>query len=316
MSPDDSDRFSFWFSVIWFTLFSALGSGFIIVSVMMKWRRDFSARFVMYLSIADFCLSVVCLSICAYNLHFGHVQSASIACLIQPVVTWYFMLASILWLAAISVNSCYLVFTSEPLSFRKEVLVNIICWGLPLVTIFIPLSPTSGEAYGPRNDLWCSYAVYDKGQQLANLLVYYLPALVIIAVNYSIILYRIKFLGHKDISDTTRQEMVKAIKKLFSFVLAYFIVWTPLVICYIYERSSGQFVPFWAEFISDNLMHIQGIINFILYGLNERLHQNLKSMYMQWRYGLSSRSSSKRSHSESKQEGVTLSIHLDSMGGV
>lgn len=104
----------------------------------------------------------------------------------------------------------------------------------------IPLNPSTGEAYGPRNDLWCSYAIYDKGQQLANLLVYYIPALLVIACSYLIILYRIRFFGEKEVTGNSRADSIRVIKKLFSFVLSYFLIWTPLVICYIYEKASGK----------------------------------------------------------------------------
>jgi hypothetical protein len=66
------------------------------------------------------------------------------------------------------------------------------------------------------------------------------------------------------------------IKKLFMFVAAYFVVWTPLVLSYAYEYATGNYVSFGVEFIVDNLLHIQGIINFILYGINEDIIRSMK----------------------------------------
>lgn len=65
-------RHDFWVSVVILTLFSAAGSLFIIVGILLKYRNDFSARLVLYLSVADFCLSLVCMCLCAYNLSNGN----------------------------------------------------------------------------------------------------------------------------------------------------------------------------------------------------------------------------------------------------
>jgi hypothetical protein len=66
------ERHDFWVSVVILTLLSALGSLFIIIGISLKYRNDFSARLVLYLSVADFCLSIVCMGLCAYNLSNGN----------------------------------------------------------------------------------------------------------------------------------------------------------------------------------------------------------------------------------------------------
>jgi len=44
-----------------------------------------------------------------------------------------------------------------------------------------------------------------------------------------------------------------------------------MLICYIVEACTDLTIPFWAEFLTANLVHIQGILNVTLYGLNSDL---------------------------------------------
>jgi len=81
------------------------------------------------------------------------------------------------------------------------------------------------------------------------------------------------------------------IKKLFLFVLAYFVVWTPLTISYIYEFSTGTYISFVTEYIVDNLLHVQGMLNFILYGINENLIKELRNYLGKFKETLSRESS-------------------------
>jgi len=233
----------------------------------------------MYLSIADFCLSVICFGLCFYNYSNGHLMIDSIACKIQPTITWYFMEASMLWLASIAVHSFRVVSDGKPISLPAEVLANVVCWGVPIITVFVPLSASSGESYGPRNGLWCSFSENMKAAQLGNLMAYYVPCLILISLCYIGISYKIRNLGKIENNDRAKRKTVSTVRKLFLFVLSYFVVWTPLVLCYIWERATGQYVGFWIEFFSDNLIHCQGIFNVVLYGINENLLESIKQKH-------------------------------------
>lgn len=270
------DRLIFWISVIILTVLSSFGSLFIIISILLKWRKDFSSRLVLYLSTADFCLSILCLAFCAYNLHHGELQNqGSFICQFQPVVTWYFMEVSILWLVMIAINSVKVVTKNVGFTIQQEIIANVICWGIPIITTTIPLNSNTGEYYGQRNDLWCSFAENQKGPQLLNLMAYYIPALIIISCCYIYILCLLKRYLRSE-NRSTEEQKTSTIKRLFLFVLAYFIVWTPLTMSYVYEYTSQQFVPFEIEFIFDNMLHIQGLLNFIIYGINDELIQKIR----------------------------------------
>lgn len=274
----ESEAIAFWASTLILTLLSATGSLYIVVSVLLKFRTDFSARLVLYLSIADFALSIVCFGLCLFNLSNGHIQKdESFACKIQPIVTWFFMEASIVWLVVIALNSYKIIFhDNSPLTLKQEIAAHTFAWGLPFVTTMLPLGgfKSTGESYGHRNGLWCSFAEDQKIPQMLNLLAYYIPALVVILFCYIRIGFKIRQLGKMEQTGSGRDLKIKATRKMFLYVLSYFIVWSPLVLCYIYEAATKTYIAFWTEYISDQLLHISGILNFILYGITEDLLRN------------------------------------------
>lgn len=274
VTPHEQDIF--WISVLVYTVLSGLGSLFIIVSVLLKFRTDFSARLVMYLSIADLLLSVTCFGFCAYNLSQGYLHaSESVGCQIQSFITWYLLQASILWLMAIALNSYKVMFYRDHFTVREEVITSLICWLLPVITAALPLNRGSlDERYGQRNGVWCSFDDNHKSAQIGNLLVYYIPALIVICFCYGRIGYHVSFLGKLEQTGSSNALKIRAQRKMFFYCLSYFVVWTPLTICYIYEAASGKFIPFWAEYISANLLHFQGVFNMILYGITQDLMKN------------------------------------------
>jgi len=304
------DRDVFWQSVLVLAFFSAVCSLFIIVSILLQWRKDFSSRLVLHLSIADFGLSSICFCLCAYNYHYGHLQNQSnFVCQFQPFVTWYFMEVSILWLTVIAINSYKVIFYHEPLSKNQEVVVSILCWCIPAISAALPLLPNAGQSYGPRNDLWCSFSETKKGAQFANIMIYYLPCLIIIGACYVRIIIEIIKIQRKNEEKTeVMNNKLAIIRRMFLFVAAYFIVWTPMAISYIYEFNTGNYISFIAEIIVDNLLHFQGILNFILYGINNSLAQKLYSWLMnRWdSFGRSfSKGESKAESRESRRDGTT-----------
>ena len=259
----------YWRWVIGLATFSGLGSLFIIVVILWKLRREFPSRLIMYLSIADFGLSTICLGLCAYNLYNDHLPEAdSPMCQVQGVLTWFFMESSILWLDVISIYSYRYVISMYKITTRDEIITNMFCWGVPFITSTMPIITGTGESYGPMNGAVCSFAQDRKEAQLINIMTYYVPSLLIITSCYGSMMFHLYGFGRESATnkDLAARARAKAIKKLFFYVLAYFIVWTPISMSYIYEYVTGQWVSFLDEFIVDQLLHVQGIINWTLYG--------------------------------------------------
>jgi hypothetical protein len=270
----------FWKAVIPFTIASALGSAFIIVSILFfKMRRDLNARMIVYLSCADLCLSLLCLYECAARYAEGHLpDDASLAsCKSQAVTTWYFMLSSVIWLALIALNSYFIICSEHKITFRQEIIANCVAWSVPLVILLIPLH-SSLQWYGPRNGLWCSFSEAHRLHQIIVLLSFAGPAFITIVICYSLIFREIiKMKGKRRVMapyDTIDVD-TKTVKKMMLYVLAYLIVWMPLLACYIYEYIMDRYIAFWAEFLFDNMLHVQGLLNFILYGFNSEFTTNL-----------------------------------------
>lgn len=261
----------FWLSTLFCNTFSAVGSLFIILSIAIRFRRDLNSRVVAYLSVADFNLAII--SFC-FNLNYFIQGETSISCYSQAVLTWWMLECSILWLAVIALNSYKVAFHSEPLSHRQEVGAHLICCGLPLITSILPLIPGIGERYGSRDGYWCSFSASSRPAQVINLAMYFTIAFVIIVFCYVRTSREVHLRVGRGRSNSVSRRHVQVIKRMSYFVLLYLLVWSPLLICYIYEAVSDRFVPFWAEEASMILVYLHGLFNFTLYGYTSDLGRN------------------------------------------
>jgi len=269
MSTPEEQK-SFWISVIIITVFSTLGTLFTVIYIFIKFRREIPRRLVLNLGLADFGLSIICLSLCSNNYYHKNLPPEDDAlCKFQPIITWYFMKVSILWLVIISFHSLLLIVYRKSFTKMQEIGITLSCWIIPLVTSLLPIGNT-GESYGHRNGVWCSFK--EKGAQLANISSYYFPSLVVIIFCYLRIIYEIYIL--KTYDEATRKKKLNKIGKLFAFVVCYFIVWSPLEFMYIYEFVNNRYVPFWVEYW-DNILHMQGVFYFIIYGVMFGLFANV-----------------------------------------
>lgn len=262
-----AERILFWQVVLFLTSVSAVCSLLIIIFVLWYLRKDWSSRLIMYLAIADFGLTIICMALCGFNLHNGDIPPPThLACQIQPFITWYFMEASILWLSTIAVCSFMIIKFNKELSLVEEIVANCINWGVPFVTSILPLINGTGEAYGDRTNLWCTFSENQKEAQMLNISIYYGVNLIVIISCYAFILFTVIRSGKNRIDDDVTRKKMIVIRRLFLFVLCYFVVWTPLVVCYIWEFVVGRYISFAVELAVDNLLHVQPILNGGIYG--------------------------------------------------
>lgn len=261
----------FWASTLFYTFFSAIGSLFIVISVAIRFRRDLNSRVVAYLSLADCGLATIYF---ALSLNYLIAGETFISCRLQAVMTWWMLESSILWLAVIALNSYKVMFYSTPLTGKQEIVAHIICWGLPLLTSILPLIPGIGEKYDSRNGYWCSFSSSSRVAQLINMLCYFLLTGCVIAFCYIRTSKEVHLRVGRSRSNSVSRRHIRVIKHMSYFILAYLFVWTPLVICYVYELAADRFVPFWIEYVSLALVYFQGSFNFFLYGYTEELGRN------------------------------------------
>jgi hypothetical protein len=274
------DRVIFWKVVLVLTPFSAVASLSIVIFILLFLRHDFPSRLILNLSLADFGLSIICAALCGFNLYNGDLQPPSgWACIIQPFITWYFMEASILILSTIAISSMLWIKFNRSFGKKEEIIAYCICWGVPFITALLPLINGTGEAYGDRNNLWCSFADNQKKAQLWNIWLYYGINLINIAGCYLVIVHTVWKMYSNRIDHSNLNDKLSVTKRLFAFVFCYFIVWTPLAICYVYEEATGQYVSYVVEIIVDNLLHVQGILNFLIYGLNRNVIRLVRKKY-------------------------------------
>jgi len=196
-------------------------------------------------------------------------------CQAQAVLHWYFIESSIMWLGVIAISSYRIICNGVFPTPLQEIIANVICWGLPLGSVFVPLSPDL-RWYGPRGNVWCSFAETEKTPQLVNLLIYVIPTLCVVGFCYYSIFNAVRSMGESEYSGVIFAANVKAVKKMSLFVITYLIVWSPITICYIAEAITGTTIPYFAEYITANLLHVQGVLNFVVYGFNSALIKNLR----------------------------------------
>jgi predicted ferric reductase len=69
-----------------------------------------------------------------------------------------------------------------------------------------------------------------KGAQVGNILAYYIPCLMIIVACYTAIGYhfwKVTRVATSEVTGNSHREMVIVVRKLFLYVLSYFIIWSP-----------------------------------------------------------------------------------------
>lgn len=241
----------------------------IFASVIIGFRQDLNARMAAFLSLTDFSFVMICFGFGLNTVINGKLEEGSFPCSLQAMLTWWMIGSSSLCLSVIAINSYKVMFYSEPLSRRQEVIAYLIVYGLPLLTSIFPLLQ-----HGSRNGHWCSFSSTQRIIQLTNILCYFLIPLVIITFCYTYTSREVHLRVGRHRSNSVSSKHSRVIKRMSYFILAYLVVWTPLVVCYLYELVKDHLVPFWAECISMSLLYLQGFINCFLYGYTQDLGKN------------------------------------------
>jgi hypothetical protein len=102
-------------------------------------RKYFAALF--YIGISNFITSL--------GSSFGFVRDDSPECWMQGIVTNVFSLSSIAWTVVVSLILNHAVTRAEMLEITPQ--MHVVCWGLPIVITFIPLSQVSFGSNGGQH---------------------------------------------------------------------------------------------------------------------------------------------------------------------
>jgi len=276
----------FWGFMVVVTTLSLLGSVLIIVFYLAFQRlRNRNSRIIVSLSIADLGIGS-CGPICAIYFHHNTIllpNENSALCQLQATVLVYFMSASILWLICIAWSGYRAVVHNRLSSFNQEVICHVACWGIPFLSIIFPLVPELPSHFGFYNSLWCMYRAHNRLDQLLWVTAFVVALLGSAAYFYTRTIMHIltikKNLAEMYSCDNVEQT-VHIVRKMSMYVAAYIVVWVPIYLTFVGDVSTNNPTPFWAVLSMGIFFHSQGFINFILYGVNEKLVHAVKDLVL------------------------------------
>lgn len=156
---------------------SLMSSGFIIYMYYTKSNlQSYSCKFIRYLCITDFFLSI-----CIFYLAFLLPSFlATWLCYMQAVCITYFLLSSILWTAALSHALHTVVVDTQPDFYLMERRYLVLTYGVPAIALILPLVDNDyGAAEG-----WCWIANRGVGSTIMRFICYYIPLCLVIFYNF------------------------------------------------------------------------------------------------------------------------------------
>jgi hypothetical protein len=237
----------------------------VVLYVWLKELQQFTFKLVIYLVIADICKGI------AWLLS----PDDELMCVIQGILTVYFQLSSILWVAVIS-HVMFAVIVDKDLDIAtKEMRYVMLCNLVPLVACLLPLV---FDKYGYAEG-WCS--VEESGhdfvrEMVLRVLVFYGPLYLVFGYS-SYTYHRVrkelrKFTEDNDSMDTLKVFMHKLYLYPVVLMLSYGFVTVFRIYTFIF--MGGHHFVF--SFVSALLISLNGFLNAVVYGVNKQVQQSLK----------------------------------------
>jgi len=276
----------FWAFMVVVTTASLLGSSLIIVFyAVFKRLRNHNSRIIVSLSIADLGIGS-CGPVCAVYYNHSTIllpNEESALCQTQATVLVYFMSASILWLICIAWSGYRAVVKNELSTPSQELACHVICWGIPFLSIIFPLIPSLPVHFGFYNSLWCMYTAHDRLQQVLWMSAFVGALLGCAVYFYAHTIWHIITVKRKlqTVYCDNMAQAIPIVRKMSLYVGAYVVVWVPIYMTCLADVATNNPTPFWAILTMGIFFHSQGLINFILYGINEKLLNGIRSSILQ-----------------------------------
>jgi hypothetical protein len=188
-------------------------------------------------------------------------------CYVQAVCVTYFLLASILWTAAISHALWTVTITLNPDFWLMERRYVALAYGLPAISLFLPLVENE---YGPAEG-WCWISPFGWGANVLRLLCYYLPLCAVLF--YNVRQYRRIIAELRENSD---EENVS--KRLKFYPWALLVTQAALALHRLLYLAAGvSFAPL--AILGVLTTTLMGLTNALLYGFNEALADRVRKWF-------------------------------------
>ena len=138
--------------------------------------------------------------------------------------------------------------------------------------------------------------------ELQSGLIFYIPGIGVIGIflihRYASIYFYLKQsscnLIQVSAQRKAQQRQVWAAKKMFAFVLAFFICGGPILIVSIVEISVGIIAPAWLHLVAGHLVHLNSLLNPILYVW---MNKNSRAAFWKHAYSLLGKTYDQKDHS-------------------
>lgn len=212
-------------------------------------------------------------------------------CLIIGSLVQFFLLASILWTVCIA-HTLFMVLTVRDYNpERFEKFYHIFCWSLPLLfDIILLLTKSIGDS-----GIWCW--IKGDGHQIFRYFFLYLPLLIAAVTN--IILYLFTYLQIRRerknytprsinssviLVETDSNMLIERsdpykIQSMFGYFTAVLIIcWTFPLLNGILHAADPDNINFGVYFMNALLLPLQGFLNAIVYGLNDEIRTQLRTI--------------------------------------
>mmetsp|Transcript_441 Transcript_441/g.795 ORF Transcript_441/g.795 Transcript_441/m.795 type:complete len:342 (-) Transcript_441:588-1613(-) len=199
---------------------------------------------------------------------------ASAACIIEANINQFFVFSSVLWSFAIATQVFLQVQFNRPHMFSRggNLPYVLFCWGVPLLTCIIG---TALDRYGP--DQTGCWLVSDNF--LFVILFFYaffLAGMFYMVVVYILIGWKVVRVKRRATSSSTtslKSNKWKVLRRFIGYPTVLIVAWLGSSIV---DLSSSSVFPCWLLLWKASTFPAQGFLNFLCYGINERLHRKLR----------------------------------------
>ncbi|TMW68684.1 hypothetical protein Poli38472_006152 [Pythium oligandrum] len=212
---------------------------------------------------------------------------ASPLCMAQGYLLVYFSLASYLWTACFAFHLYQILARRSKYPELYESRYHVISWGLPALTVCqLVVQEISGATLlGESGRPWCWFRTWSDYEWVrsgfhAQLALFYIPVAIVLVHNlatYISLLYHLS-----DILSTKMEERIWRRLLAYSWVFFLSFVWGIFAVFYQATSPNHELSPSMLYFMSF-FTPLQGAMNAIAYGVNEKMRRRIKSGLWQTR---------------------------------
>lgn len=238
---------------------------FFLVTFSPHLNKSLESYILKFLMLEDAGFSLFCLTQCIINLSHMTIYGSDIGCVIQSIYATFFVLSAGYTLCLISYNIDLKIHMKSGLSRKQILKLHLMIWCWSLIIAFI-----GSYIFSPRlipSSTYCLSSLLELGSGL----LFFIPGVGIISVflihrYFKIYLYIKKTTnnlhsGH----DEARIRQIAVFKKIFIFILCYFICALPVLIVNLIELITGEILSPAMHLLAGHLIHLNSLFDPLLY---------------------------------------------------